>query len=95
MKKKKKEQESREKLEHFVTLPQSDKSSLGVRGGSWVYLPGDSIKPPVLLPADNRSLLQSHPSTMSLSAKDKAAVKDLWSKISGKADEIGQDALSR
>ncbi|KAL0197108.1 hypothetical protein M9458_005648 [Cirrhinus mrigala] len=32
---------------------------------------------------------------MSLSAKDKAAVKDLWAKISGKADEIGHDALSR
>ncbi|XP_016324109.1 hemoglobin embryonic subunit alpha-like [Sinocyclocheilus anshuiensis] len=32
---------------------------------------------------------------MSLSAKDKAAVKDLWAKISGKADDIGQDALSR
>ncbi len=32
---------------------------------------------------------------MSLSAKDKAAVRDLWSKISDKADDIGQDALSR
>ncbi|KAF4115800.1 hemoglobin embryonic subunit alpha-like [Onychostoma macrolepis] len=32
---------------------------------------------------------------MSLSAKDKAAVRDLWSKVSGKADDIGNDALSR
>ncbi|XP_051573315.1 hemoglobin embryonic subunit alpha-like [Myxocyprinus asiaticus] len=32
---------------------------------------------------------------MSLTAKDKATVKALWAKISGKADEIGQDALSR
>ncbi|XP_067285103.1 hemoglobin embryonic subunit alpha-like [Pseudorasbora parva] len=32
---------------------------------------------------------------MSLSAKDKAAVKALWDKISGKAEDIGQDALSR
>ncbi|XP_043084416.1 hemoglobin embryonic subunit alpha-like [Puntigrus tetrazona] len=32
---------------------------------------------------------------MSLTAKDKAAVKDLWAKISGKADDIGNDALSR
>ncbi|ROL51188.1 Hemoglobin subunit alpha-1 [Anabarilius grahami] len=32
---------------------------------------------------------------MSLTAKDKATVKALWAKISGKADEIGHDALSR
>ncbi|XP_077069637.1 hemoglobin subunit alpha-1-like [Siphateles boraxobius] len=32
---------------------------------------------------------------MSLTAKDKAAVTALWAKISGKADEIGHDALSR
>ncbi|XP_053193949.1 hemoglobin subunit alpha-like [Scomber japonicus] len=32
---------------------------------------------------------------MSLSDKDKAAVKGLWGKISGKADEIGADALGR
>ncbi|XP_059415285.1 hemoglobin embryonic subunit alpha [Carassius carassius] len=32
---------------------------------------------------------------MSLSAKDKATVKDFWAKIAGKADDIGQDALSR
>ncbi|NP_001352279.1 hemoglobin, alpha embryonic 1.1 [Danio rerio] len=32
---------------------------------------------------------------MSLSAKDKAAVKTLWAKIAGKADDIGHDALSR
>ncbi|XP_063043114.1 hemoglobin subunit alpha-like [Engraulis encrasicolus] len=32
---------------------------------------------------------------MSLSAKDKAAVKGLWGKISGKSDEIGNEALSR
>nr|XP_055045172.1 hemoglobin embryonic subunit alpha-like [Misgurnus anguillicaudatus] len=32
---------------------------------------------------------------MSLTAKDKAAVKDLWAKVSGKADDIGHEALSR
>lgn len=32
---------------------------------------------------------------MSLTAKDKAAVKALWGKISGKSDEIGGEALSR
>ncbi|XP_070836365.1 hemoglobin embryonic subunit alpha [Chaetodon trifascialis] len=32
---------------------------------------------------------------MSLTAKDKATVKALWSKISSKADDIGADALSR
>lgn len=32
---------------------------------------------------------------MSLSAKDKAVVKDLWAKISPKADEIGSEALGR
>ncbi|XP_026110019.1 hemoglobin embryonic subunit alpha [Carassius auratus] len=32
---------------------------------------------------------------MSLSAKDKATVKGFWAKIAGKADDIGQDALSR
>ncbi|KAK2916659.1 hypothetical protein QQF64_025230 [Cirrhinus molitorella] len=32
---------------------------------------------------------------MSLSAKDKDAVRALWAKISGKADDIGHDALSR
>ncbi|KAF3700005.1 Hemoglobin subunit alpha-1 Alpha-1-globin Hemoglobin alpha-1 chain [Channa argus] len=32
---------------------------------------------------------------MSLSAKDKATVKDFWSKASGKAGDIGSDALSR
>ncbi|KAA0705406.1 Hemoglobin embryonic subunit alpha [Triplophysa tibetana] len=32
---------------------------------------------------------------MSLTAKDKAAVKALWAKVSGKADEIGNNALSR
>ncbi|XP_056109173.1 hemoglobin subunit alpha-1-like [Rhinichthys klamathensis goyatoka] len=32
---------------------------------------------------------------MSLTAKDKAAVTALWAKVSGKADEIGHDALSR
>ncbi|PWS23147.1 hypothetical protein DKP78_14665 [Enterococcus faecium] len=32
---------------------------------------------------------------MSLTAKDKAAVKGLWGKISGKSDEIGGEALSR
>ncbi|MCI4392287.1 hypothetical protein PGIGA_G00144180 [Pangasianodon gigas] len=32
---------------------------------------------------------------MSLSAKDKAVVKDLWAKISPKADDIGSEALGR
>ncbi|XP_076608500.1 hemoglobin embryonic subunit alpha-like [Chaetodon auriga] len=32
---------------------------------------------------------------MSLSPKDKATVKTLWSKVSSKADDIGADALSR
>ncbi|XP_067232425.1 hemoglobin embryonic subunit alpha-like [Chanodichthys erythropterus] len=32
---------------------------------------------------------------MSLTAKDKAAVRALWAKIAGKADDIGHDALSR
>ncbi|KAK7122795.1 hypothetical protein R3I94_019793 [Phoxinus phoxinus] len=32
---------------------------------------------------------------MSLSAKDKAAVKALWAKISPKAEDIGNEALSR
>ncbi|KAI3359682.1 hypothetical protein L3Q82_014064 [Scortum barcoo] len=32
---------------------------------------------------------------MSLSAKDKAAVKAFWAKVSGKAGDIGTDALSR
>lgn len=32
---------------------------------------------------------------MSLTAKDKALVKALWGKISGKADAIGQEALAR
>ncbi|KAI7803634.1 hemoglobin embryonic subunit alpha-like [Triplophysa rosa] len=32
---------------------------------------------------------------MSLTAKDKAAVKALWAKISGKAGDIGNNALSR
>ncbi|XP_056608610.1 hemoglobin embryonic subunit alpha-like [Triplophysa dalaica] len=32
---------------------------------------------------------------MSLTAKDKAAVKALWAKVSGKADDIGNNALSR
>ncbi|KAK7174414.1 hypothetical protein R3I93_001583 [Phoxinus phoxinus] len=32
---------------------------------------------------------------MSLTAKDKAAVTALWAKVSGKADEIGHDALNR
>ncbi|KAM6905571.1 hemoglobin subunit alpha-1 [Xenentodon cancila] len=32
---------------------------------------------------------------MSLTAKDKDAVKAFWGKISGKADDIGADALSR
>ncbi|XP_043091101.1 hemoglobin subunit alpha [Puntigrus tetrazona] len=32
---------------------------------------------------------------MSLSDKDKAAVKALWAKISSKADEIGAEALGR
>ncbi|KAG7316896.1 hypothetical protein KOW79_019194 [Hemibagrus wyckioides] len=32
---------------------------------------------------------------MSLSAKDKAVVKDLWAKIAPKADEIGSEALGR
>nr|XP_046271971.1 hemoglobin subunit alpha-1-like [Scatophagus argus] len=32
---------------------------------------------------------------MSLTAKDKATVKAFWSKVSGKADDIGSDALSR
>ncbi|XP_036069099.1 hemoglobin embryonic subunit alpha isoform X1 [Oryzias melastigma] len=32
---------------------------------------------------------------MSLSAKDKAAVKTFWAKVSGQADAIGSDALSR
>uniref|UniRef100_A0A8C6TBV7 Globin domain-containing protein n=1 Tax=Neogobius melanostomus TaxID=47308 RepID=A0A8C6TBV7_9GOBI len=32
---------------------------------------------------------------MSLSAKDKATVKDFWAKVSGKADTLGADALFR
>lgn len=32
---------------------------------------------------------------MSLNAKDKAAVKTFWTKIAGKAEDIGCDALSR
>ncbi|TRY89218.1 hypothetical protein DNTS_025392 [Danionella cerebrum] len=44
---------------------------------------------------DYKSLLKSQLYTMSLSAKDKAAVVALWAKISGKADDIGHDALSR
>lgn len=60
-----------------------------------MFLLGGSIKQPVLLPAVYRSLLQIHPSTMSLTAKDKATVKALWAKIAGKADDIGHDALSR
>ncbi|XP_072532677.1 hemoglobin, alpha adult 2 [Salminus brasiliensis] len=32
---------------------------------------------------------------MSLTAKDKAVVKAFWSKISGKADAIGHEALAR
>ncbi|KAM9493117.1 hemoglobin subunit alpha-like [Clarias gariepinus] len=32
---------------------------------------------------------------MSLTAKDKAVVKDLWGKISSKADEIGAEAFGR
>ncbi|XP_070779325.1 hemoglobin subunit alpha-1 [Enoplosus armatus] len=32
---------------------------------------------------------------MSLTAKDKDAVKAFWSKVSGKAEDIGTDALSR
>ncbi|XP_051245329.1 hemoglobin subunit alpha-1 [Dicentrarchus labrax] len=32
---------------------------------------------------------------MSLTAKDKAAVKAFWGKVSGKAEDIGTDALSR
>ncbi|CAK6971191.1 hemoglobin subunit alpha-like [Scomber scombrus] len=32
---------------------------------------------------------------MSLTDKDKAAVKGFWGKVSGKADEIGADALGR
>ncbi|XP_030629942.1 hemoglobin subunit alpha-like [Chanos chanos] len=32
---------------------------------------------------------------MSLSAKDKATVKALWAKVSAKAEEIGNEALSR
>ncbi|XP_028831882.1 hemoglobin subunit alpha-like [Denticeps clupeoides] len=32
---------------------------------------------------------------MSLSAKDKSVVKAIWGKISGKADEIGTEALGR
>ncbi|XP_044036535.1 hemoglobin embryonic subunit alpha [Siniperca chuatsi] len=32
---------------------------------------------------------------MSLSAKDKGAVKAFWAKVSGKAEDIGSDALSR
>ncbi|KAG9331322.1 hypothetical protein JZ751_019489 [Albula glossodonta] len=32
---------------------------------------------------------------MSLSAKDKAAVSSFWGKVSGRADEIGAEALGR
>lgn len=32
---------------------------------------------------------------MSLTDKDKATVKAFWNKISGKADDIGADALTR
>lgn len=32
---------------------------------------------------------------MSLSAKDKSTVKAFWSKVSGKVDEIGAEALGR
>ncbi|XP_048089090.1 hemoglobin subunit alpha-like [Alosa alosa] len=32
---------------------------------------------------------------MSLSAKDKKLVKDFWAKVAPKAEEIGNDALSR
>lgn len=32
---------------------------------------------------------------MSLSAKDKAVVKDLWAKVAPKADDIGAEALGR
>ncbi|KAL0197102.1 hypothetical protein M9458_005642, partial [Cirrhinus mrigala] len=32
---------------------------------------------------------------MSLTAKDKALVKAFWSKISGKADALGEEALGR
>ncbi|KAL4659118.1 hemoglobin subunit alpha-like [Arapaima gigas] len=32
---------------------------------------------------------------MSLNAKDKATVKAFWGKISGKADELGAEALAR
>ncbi|XP_041813554.1 hemoglobin embryonic subunit alpha [Chelmon rostratus] len=32
---------------------------------------------------------------MSLTPKDKSAVKALWAKVSNKADDIGSDALSR
>lgn len=32
---------------------------------------------------------------MSLSAKDKATVKALWAKIAPKAEDVGNEALSR
>lgn len=32
---------------------------------------------------------------MSLTAKDKSAVKEFWAKVSNKAEDIGTDALSR
>ncbi|XP_062868342.1 hemoglobin subunit alpha-like [Trichomycterus rosablanca] len=32
---------------------------------------------------------------MSLSSKDKAAVKDIWTKVATKADDIGHEALAR
>ncbi|XP_023677788.1 hemoglobin embryonic subunit alpha-like [Paramormyrops kingsleyae] len=32
---------------------------------------------------------------MSLTAKDKATVQAFWSKVSGKADDVGNEALSR
>ncbi|XP_030645761.1 hemoglobin, alpha adult 2 [Chanos chanos] len=32
---------------------------------------------------------------MSLTAKDKAVVKGFWSKVSGKSDDIGHEALAR
>lgn len=56
---------------------------------------GPCIKGRFVCEAGYRSLLHNHSGTMSLSAKDKAAVKDFWAKVAPKAEDIGNDALYR
>ena len=58
-------------------------------------MPCCMYKTPHCSDRSQHSNLEQSAHKMSLTAKDKDTVRAFWAKIAGKADDIGNDALSR